>query len=395
MAAVAAYMDVRSALGRLGPTEPHWEVTTQSRIAAALEAAQTPAVEWRDYDPAVIVRHERLGQLWGTSGFNRAAFLEAATQAPFGKGSETVVDREVRDALEVAIDGDAVRVDSPNLGVHPKWSIFNDRSIRVEPYKLVLYQPGGRFKPHRDTLRSDTHVGTVVLQLTATPDLEGGRLVVNGHPVPPTAGAAAFYTDTVHEVTEVVKGERLVLLCNVYSTSPAAQPFESVRDQLSQQLYREPVHDAGFRSGVAAAVTAVVESGVPKLALACRHLYHGAEAELKGVDALLADRLRLAGCAVELTPMVLHSAENPCRDCVEDRAFRFDAAAIAALKAASPAWDAEAVEPELTLHVPSRTAMRQLAYQEGLEYTGNEAQPEHLTYYASALVVTLPLVLLP
>jgi hypothetical protein len=82
-----------------------------------------------------------------------AAIVSRAAQAPFGKGTETVVDTAVRDTWE--IEPASVKFSNPKwaafvyqvatqtvwtaLGVAP----FTKRP-RCELYKLLLYQPGGQ-----------------------------------------------------------------------------------------------------------------------------------------------------------------------------------------------------------------------------------------------------------
>ena len=76
----------------------------------------------------------------------------AATQAPFGKGTETVVDTTVRDTFEINPDKLSFR--------NPAWSDFlhtlvkqvadglglpsNSSPPRAELYKLLLYKTGSQ-----------------------------------------------------------------------------------------------------------------------------------------------------------------------------------------------------------------------------------------------------------
>lgn len=81
------------------------------------------------------------------------AIISRATQAPFGKGEDTVVDTKVRDTWE--IDPSCIKF------ANPKWETFIDQistqkvwtSLGVAPYatkpkcelyKLLLYQKGSQ-----------------------------------------------------------------------------------------------------------------------------------------------------------------------------------------------------------------------------------------------------------
>lgn len=87
------------------------------------------------------------------------SIIEQATQAPFGRGTETVIDTEVRDTYEI----NPARVQFTN----PAWDGFVAKALakhvwpalgiqtavvppRHELYKLLLYRPGSHFLPHQE-----------------------------------------------------------------------------------------------------------------------------------------------------------------------------------------------------------------------------------------------------
>jgi len=105
----------------------------------------------------------------------------------------------------------------------------------LEPPKFLVYRPGDFFIPHRDMLETGTPViaarrVNLVVSLNdpaASPDgpgYLGGALTLYGLideprwkryglPVPGTRGAlVAFRSDVLHEVTAVVRGERLSIV---------------------------------------------------------------------------------------------------------------------------------------------------------------------------------------
>lgn len=86
------------------------------------------------------------------------ALARASHQAPFGYGTQTLVDETVRKTWEI----DATKVIFNNQG----WKLCLDRvveevaeglgviggstNIRAEFYKMLLYEKGAMFKPHRE-----------------------------------------------------------------------------------------------------------------------------------------------------------------------------------------------------------------------------------------------------
>ena len=110
--------------------------------------------------------------------------IEKSTQAPFGRGAETVVDTSVRlcrqvEAADVELGGnwDAVIQNQAQrycttLGAQKK----GEELVEARLYKLVLYEEGGFFKAHKDTEKEPGMFATLVVQLPARHD--EGKLVV-------------------------------------------------------------------------------------------------------------------------------------------------------------------------------------------------------------------------
>ena len=102
------------------------------------------------------------------------------------------------------------------------------RAIKAELYKLNVYSaPGGKFKPHVDTPRSTSQIGSLVVALPVTH--EGGELAVrfagkemvfdwssNAEDEETVISWAAFYSDCEHEVFEVTSGHRVTLTCTYF-----------------------------------------------------------------------------------------------------------------------------------------------------------------------------------
>ena len=90
-------------------------------------------------------------------------------------------------------------------------------------YKLLVYEPGGFFLPHRDTEKTDGMIATLSVSLPVAG--AGGDLVVRHHDrevavdmraeEPSELAFAAFYADCTHEIRPVLEGHRLSLVFNL------------------------------------------------------------------------------------------------------------------------------------------------------------------------------------
>jgi hypothetical protein len=156
--------------------------------------------------------------------------IKLCRQAPFGKGTETVVDTSVRRSW--TLEPDQFRL------TNPKWddlvtAIVEDvrqalglegQKLSAELYELLLYEKGGFFQTHRDGEKLDRMVATLAIVLPGVH--EGGELIVfhtgqrqvitfpgaaSGHEL----SYAAFYADCQHEVRPVRSGFRLILTYNL------------------------------------------------------------------------------------------------------------------------------------------------------------------------------------
>jgi predicted 2-oxoglutarate/Fe(II)-dependent dioxygenase YbiX len=151
------------------------------------------------------------------------SLIAAARIAPFGKGTETLVDTKVRKTFEIdasqiqlsatsekTIDEVVSRV-ATDLGL-------TDLQLRAEPYKVLLYERGGHFQRHRDSEKIDRMVGSLIVMLPS--GFSGGELVIRHEGAretfsfeaarsESTPNYVAFYADCEHEVLRVDTGRRL------------------------------------------------------------------------------------------------------------------------------------------------------------------------------------------
>lgn len=118
---------------------------------------------------------------------NAMKLAEQSERAPFGKAYDALVDDSVRNSWQLSMrESDAkVTIRNPQFAkglqklmveeVAPKLG-FKDVPLRCEPYKLLMYEPGGHFVKHQDTEKEDGMIATLVVQLPS--EHEGGDLLV-------------------------------------------------------------------------------------------------------------------------------------------------------------------------------------------------------------------------
>jgi len=275
------------------------------------------------------------------------ALIAAAELAPYGRGEQTVLDTSVRRVWQ--IDAGRVRLSGKHwapslqrvLAEAARGLGCEDAVIQAELYKLLVYDPGGFFLPHRDSEKATGMFGTLLIQL---PSLHsGGELRIRhgsrearidlSATDSTELGFAAFYADCEHEVRPVKSGHRLCLVFNLLrgvagDGPPAAAPnYDAEVGQLARVI------SAAFAA----------EDAPRKLVWLMEHQYSQAELgfdSLKGGDAALVGVLRraakAAACDVHLA--VMHIEESgpaevqyaptrgrPYRDDFDD----IDAAAVA------------------------------------------------------------------
>lgn len=183
------------------------------------------------------------------------ALIATCRVAPYGKGTETLVDTRVRNTFELdpqkfrlgdewtsAIAG-ATRTVADSLGLPA------DR-LEARLYKLLVYEKGGFFLPHRDSEKHDRMVASLIVVLPNP--FEGGRLIVRHGAAKQklafeeaaagnAACFAAFYADCEHEVERVTYGVRIALAYNLALKPQPGKPSGAARptapaDRLSEAL---------------------------------------------------------------------------------------------------------------------------------------------------------------
>ncbi|KAI0764353.1 hypothetical protein BD413DRAFT_192656 [Trametes elegans] len=182
------------------------------------------------------------------------AWYNKADDSGFGDAREQVTryDEKIRNAREIP----ASQFSVPPALIQQIRKCWDSRfpanaGVRVEPYKIHLYGPGGHFKTHRDTPQTDL-VGTFLVGLGDTVSNNygvAGGLRIKDNPIPSHEGRwCAFYPDVPHCVVPIDSGYRATIAFKLFrdpgaasqskngtdSESKSGTPFEKVRDILEQ-----------------------------------------------------------------------------------------------------------------------------------------------------------------
>ncbi|KAF5027314.1 hypothetical protein F66182_558, partial [Fusarium sp. NRRL 66182] len=151
--------------------------------------------------------------------------ITKARQAPYGKGSDTIVDTAVRNTWELDPSQFTIgwsewpkylekmcEVAAQEMGV--------DTIVHAEIYKMLLYEEGAMFRSHTDTEKIPGMFGTLVVSLPSTHT--GGEVVLKHNGVnmihessKHVMSCASWYSDVHHEVLPVKSGYRWVLTYNL------------------------------------------------------------------------------------------------------------------------------------------------------------------------------------
>ena len=91
------------------------------------------------------------------------ALINSAERAPYGKGTDTLVDTSVRDCWQIdgkSVDMDGAMWDDTFSRILDEAAIglgCPGERLEAKLYKLLVYEPGGFFAAHRDTEENQRH----------------------------------------------------------------------------------------------------------------------------------------------------------------------------------------------------------------------------------------------
>ena len=215
-------------------------LTALSRLIGSVTRPGDYCVHGRPFAPMPRIEAGAAGVLSFPIPPAQAQMLAAdGDRAPYGRGQETIVDPSVRDCRQLEPDklsvagrawadtfADILHRTTVGLGC-------TEGSVTAELYKLLIYEPGGFFKPHRDTEKADGMVATLVISLPVSGT--GGELIVRHRDrdtvvdmrtdEPSELVYTAFYADCEHEILPVTDGHRVCLVYNLMLQEGSGTPM--------------------------------------------------------------------------------------------------------------------------------------------------------------------------
>ena len=166
------------------------------------------------------------------------SLIKQARQAPYGRGEATIVDTNVRRVWQ--LEPDLFRLENPqwqSLVCEVANSVKSEfgikQNITANLYKLLIYEKGSFFAPHRDTEKLHRMFATLVICLPSKH--KGGQLIIShagqsqivdfgGKTSNYDLQYAAFYADCEHEIRPVTDGYRICLVYNLTTDGRRKQP---------------------------------------------------------------------------------------------------------------------------------------------------------------------------
>jgi predicted 2-oxoglutarate/Fe(II)-dependent dioxygenase YbiX len=223
--------------------------------------------------------------------------IAKATQAPYGRGEATIVDVGVRRVWQMEPSQFVLRNAEWDTHVTAIVEVVKRefgirQKVSPQLYKLLVYEKGSFFAPHRDSEKTPGMFATLIVCLPSRH--EGGTLIVkhDGQTKEINCGGedaefkthyAAFYADCQHEITPVTAGYRICLVYNLSLAGKKRQPsapHHAPAVEKAAQLLKELFGDAS--------------SNLSKIAIPFEHQYTEAgldPKQLKGSDRARVDVL--------------------------------------------------------------------------------------------------------
>ena len=282
---------------------------------------------WSVHQPE---EHNHLYKSSTFKSLNIEELLADASQSAFGKETETLVDKNVRNSLEIPADRFDERAKSRTDAfadrIEYRLREFSPRyKLEVRPYKLVIYPEGGHFDEHRDSVRGSNHVGTVVLILPS--EFTGGEFVVHHRgqevSISEPFEFIALYGDCLHRVNKVLSGTRVCLLFDLYLKG--VWPEESYKQDSHARFQHagleRSVCDVQSRMRLVSALDKELEK-YDDVVICLTHLYPLGQANpacLKGFDAELCAVIQdAAKYDVSIVPIAVNRTEDYKYSCSND-----------------------------------------------------------------------------
>jgi hypothetical protein len=349
--------------------------------------------------------------------------LEKSRPSSFGRGDETVYDEDIRKGKELGPDALNVQMDHytfPRRDLNR--SLFPNKSLDFKFSKLAIYEPGGHFHVHRDTVRSHDHQGTLLIEVRS--NHTGGDLVLenNGEEVRWSLASdfdpsghmvryIAFFTDVNHRVESVLSGVRLVLQYDIYVDPDEEDENEEEEDESEEEedpsvdffsktsMFSKAISNAFLTKlldSIGSCITDEQSISFPHF-----HLYTDTQllpSRLKWKDQIIFSALLNQGYHVLMVPVEMTAFSN-YEGSYRQSSRLSDDSPTYKIRSLSLSDDGYFLQDGVTApkkHTPESilytvTGFEQLVeldYSAYCEYTGNEAAPAEYKYFQSVFVVS-------
>jgi len=459
------YFSVRDRIDKLGSRDPLKDgipVKMKTPLSNTLtRLSNSPAVSFtatrcqRPYSAPIAGISLTVGKEdAGTFGNpNIEKILEKSKPSPFGRGDKTVMDLEYRNGRE--IEGKDIKIGSQAekralynlIETQISESLFVDKAVEIDLYKLAVYGKDGHFDWHRDTTHGDDHHATVLVGLNT--EWKGGNLGLKyeGKTVDVDMHAVmrdedvedeeddessddeqdgdeakkpedkrsilgfqivAFYTDIEHKVESITDGTRIVLqfdvnvpggqspnededldLCDIPDGS--GKPVLDTLKPLLRFSEADANRDAILEELVGMIQNLHTSQSINEVVFPLRHLYRLASIKpeyLKGVDGYLYEGLKKK-FEVGLKPIVL-IYQNYDGDWNLDEALAYPFVSVHddEHEGDKKPPKRRKIEWKSEIHIPARYELTMISSTDYIEHTGNEAQTGEGKYFGAAMFVT-------
>lgn len=225
--------------------------------------------------------------------------------AEFGDiaAQQTRVDENVRKGFDIVIDQNDVKTyitDKLHDLFYEKTGI---RNVRIEPYKINIYEKGDFFAEHRDSPSKDL-IATIVVHV----DGEYGSMVVDGEIWQKDDGnVLIFYSDVLHEV-KPVKEYRETMTFKVFTTKSLSDLISSESDG-SKMIFSSGIGESA--QGIAKRIDIgkqfgiLLQNGYTYLNIGSCDPDLSDEETLKGVDNQLIAAIKQLGLKYRFVPVIV------------------------------------------------------------------------------------------
>jgi hypothetical protein len=334
--------------------------------------------------------------------------LKKSTPSSFGRGDETVFDENVRKGKEmtptqISINCSCYSNPIPRRDIQR--ALFpNATKIRCQFSKMAIYESGGHFDVHRDTVRSHAHQGTLLVEVRSAH--RGGDLILepsNGEAVRWSLSSIpddlpsdmvryiAFYTDINHRVEPVESGVRIVLQYDIYVDDKK----KDWDDEPGEEFFQNTVP---FSSPVSNELTTKLLESLDKevnnnlsVSFPLLHLYTDTKllpSRLKFTDHQIFTALLHHGFLVQMVPIEITASAS-------GTSFDDPEYLIQSLSLLNEGYvlddEGNIIQSKKTLFNVKyiATGFEQLIQMgEEVEHTGNETTPIEYRYFQSVFVVS-------